>query len=201
MREQPRIAEPHRRNASETRERLLDAAVALFAEGGFDRTTIRDIGQRAGVDPALIARYFGSKADLYLAAVRRHLPTGDGPHDLRDRAVLEHALGRDAAAGPSPTLHAAVIPHADEELQRAAMGVLEGRLIAPTLEALGDTGRASDRGISARARVELATAALAGVIMSRRTGAFAELSASEPAALARLLAEVLDFAIRPGNEA
>ncbi|MFE2696343.1 TetR family transcriptional regulator [Streptomyces mirabilis] len=28
---------------------------------GFDRTTIRDISERAGVDPALIARYFGSK--------------------------------------------------------------------------------------------------------------------------------------------
>ncbi|MFD9659211.1 helix-turn-helix domain-containing protein [Streptomyces mirabilis] len=54
---------PSRRDRHETLRcrapRSLRAT--LFAERGFDRTTIRDIGERAGVDPALIARYFGSK--------------------------------------------------------------------------------------------------------------------------------------------
>ena len=39
------------------------------ASRGSSGTTIREIGERAGVDAALIARYFGSKADLYIAAV------------------------------------------------------------------------------------------------------------------------------------
>ena len=48
---------------------LVLAAQDLFGQRGFESTTIRDIGDRAGVDAALIARYFGSKADLYIAAV------------------------------------------------------------------------------------------------------------------------------------
>ncbi len=46
-----------------TRQALLDAARALFGEHGYEGTTRREIGVRAGADPALIARYFGSKAD------------------------------------------------------------------------------------------------------------------------------------------
>ncbi|QXE33055.1 TetR/AcrR family transcriptional regulator [Streptomyces sp. GMY02] len=54
-----------RRNAAETRRELLRAAAELFAERGFDRTTVRDIAQRAGVNQALVFRYFGSKEGLF----------------------------------------------------------------------------------------------------------------------------------------
>ncbi len=57
------------RDAVASKESLLRAAQELFGQRGFERTTIRDIGERAGVDAALIARYFGSKSDLYFAAV------------------------------------------------------------------------------------------------------------------------------------
>ena len=57
------------RDAGASKEALLRAAQYLFGRKGFERTTIREIGERAGVDAALIARYFGSKADLYIAAV------------------------------------------------------------------------------------------------------------------------------------
>jgi len=59
-----------RRNAADSRQRLLDAARKLFAERGYERSTIRDIGEQAGLDSTLIARYFGSKAALYLEAMR-----------------------------------------------------------------------------------------------------------------------------------
>ncbi len=59
---------PHLR-LRRSRTRLLDAAQALFSERGFDATTTRQIAERADVDAALIARYFGNKAKLYLAAV------------------------------------------------------------------------------------------------------------------------------------
>jgi AcrR family transcriptional regulator len=52
---------------SETRQRLLVAAGEVFAEQGFQNTTVRDICQRAGVNIAAINYYFGSKEELYEA--------------------------------------------------------------------------------------------------------------------------------------
>lgn len=59
-----------RRSADETRGEILRVTRALFAEKGFDRTTIRMIASEAGCDPALVIRYFGSKRDLFTAAVQ-----------------------------------------------------------------------------------------------------------------------------------
>lgn len=48
--------------------RILEVARMLFFEQGFERTTIRGIGARAGVDPALVVHYFGNKEDLFSEA-------------------------------------------------------------------------------------------------------------------------------------
>jgi AcrR family transcriptional regulator len=53
-----------------TRDAILVAARRRFAEVGYDRATFRQIAAAAGVDPALIVQFFGSKQDLFLAAVR-----------------------------------------------------------------------------------------------------------------------------------
>jgi AcrR family transcriptional regulator len=58
-----------------TRLKILDAARQVFAEDGFDRSSTRSIAAAAGVNSALIFRYFGSKAGLYEAAVLRPLQT------------------------------------------------------------------------------------------------------------------------------
>jgi AcrR family transcriptional regulator len=57
------------------RERLLDAAVALFAQGGFAGTSTRAIASRAGCNLSLIRYYFGSKEGLLLAVVRSKAET------------------------------------------------------------------------------------------------------------------------------
>lgn len=49
---------------------ILDAAVAVFAEAGFERATIADVARRAGVSPALVVHYYGSKAGLFEAVIR-----------------------------------------------------------------------------------------------------------------------------------
>jgi AcrR family transcriptional regulator len=54
---------------STTRADILAAARASFAELGYDRTSVRGIAARAGVDPALVHRFFGSKDDLLVAAL------------------------------------------------------------------------------------------------------------------------------------
>ncbi len=52
-----------------TREKILAAARAHFSEVGYDGATVRGIAAAAGVDPALISHYFGSKEGAFIAAV------------------------------------------------------------------------------------------------------------------------------------
>lgn len=54
---------------SDARERILAAAVDEFGEHGYDGATMRAIAGRAGVDPALLHHYFGTKADLLAATI------------------------------------------------------------------------------------------------------------------------------------
>lgn len=56
-----------RSDGQEARAQLLSAALALFAEKGFARTSTRAIAQAAGVNLAAIRYYFGDKAGLYAA--------------------------------------------------------------------------------------------------------------------------------------
>ena len=65
----PRGRTGRRPGASDTRARVLQAARTSFGERGFDGATIRDIALRAGVDPALVHHYFGSKQQLFVAAM------------------------------------------------------------------------------------------------------------------------------------
>jgi AcrR family transcriptional regulator len=53
----------------DTREAILSAARELFADRGYQATTMRAVGARAGVDPALIHHYFGTKDGLLQAAL------------------------------------------------------------------------------------------------------------------------------------
>ncbi|WP_426364478.1 TetR family transcriptional regulator [Streptomyces sp. E-08] len=51
------------------RERILTAARAQFAERGYDKASVRGIAKDAGVDPALVHHYFGTKDEVFAAAV------------------------------------------------------------------------------------------------------------------------------------
>ncbi|MFL6123435.1 TetR family transcriptional regulator [Actinophytocola sp.] len=79
--------EPRRRDAAATRQALLDAATQLFAERGYDRTTVRDIATRAGVNQALLFRYFGSKEAMFAAAM-----AGRDLHEVEPGALLAKML-------------------------------------------------------------------------------------------------------------
>jgi AcrR family transcriptional regulator len=58
-----------RPGAPDTRATILDAARTAFAEKGFAGTTIRGVASVAGVDAALVHHYFGTKDELFLAAM------------------------------------------------------------------------------------------------------------------------------------
>ena len=64
------MARTGRRPGSEdTRSQVLGAARALFAQRGFAGTSIRAVAGEAGVDPSLVHHYFGSKEQLFRAAL------------------------------------------------------------------------------------------------------------------------------------
>jgi AcrR family transcriptional regulator len=62
---------------SGSREAILDAARETFAEAGYERATIRAIARRAGVDPALVHHYFGTKDELFVSAMRLPINPAD----------------------------------------------------------------------------------------------------------------------------
>ncbi|MFD9645215.1 TetR family transcriptional regulator, partial [Streptomyces sp. NPDC059082] len=58
-----------RARGPDTRTRILEAARAQFAERGYDKASVRGIAKAAGVDPALVHHYFGTKDEVFAAAV------------------------------------------------------------------------------------------------------------------------------------
>src|SRR5262249_9795884 len=73
-----RMARTGRRKGSpDTRKAILDAARDAFAAGGFDGASIRTIATGAGVDPALVHHYFGTKERLFLATVGAPVNPGE----------------------------------------------------------------------------------------------------------------------------
>ena len=66
-----------RKGESGTREAILAAARRLFAERGYDRTSLRAIAGEAGVDPALVTHFFGSKQRLFVEVVEFPFDPGD----------------------------------------------------------------------------------------------------------------------------
>ncbi|MET0309591.1 MAG: TetR family transcriptional regulator [Sphingomonas sp.] len=77
----PPIQVPRLRNAAATRAAMLDSARRHFARESYENVGLREIAGDAGVDPALVGRYFGNKEKLFKEAVR-----GDDEHMMRDVA-------------------------------------------------------------------------------------------------------------------
>jgi AcrR family transcriptional regulator len=61
----------------DTREAILGAARSVFADKGFDKASIRAIASAAEVDPALVHHYFGTKDQLFLAAMEAPIDPGE----------------------------------------------------------------------------------------------------------------------------
>ena len=68
--DEPRRGPGRRPGESRTREAILDAARRRFGGQGYDGTTIRGIAADAGVNPALVHHFYGTKERLFAAAMR-----------------------------------------------------------------------------------------------------------------------------------
>lgn len=181
-----------RRDADATRRALLDAAGALFDERGYDRATIREIGDRAGVDPALIARYFGGKEALYLAVLadeERIARLQPAVADLT--AIAQRLIGRWDVAGSSPVRRALSDPApAEGERLDQLRRIVRPGILDPAQEAIGDERDAA-------LRAELLLALVVGVSVARSNGTLATLAGASRDEVLRQLEPLLD-ALRDG---
>jgi AcrR family transcriptional regulator len=91
-------ARPRKRDAAATRARILAAAMDRFARLGYETASLREIAAEAGVDVALIGRYFGGKEGLFTEALKASIH----PNRLRDhdRESYVRAVAENMANGP-----------------------------------------------------------------------------------------------------
>lgn len=156
-------AAPRKRDAEATRAAILEAAMAQFARLGYDRTALRDIAAEAGVDVALIKRYFGGKEGLFTDALRASIRT-DRFKDWRRATFAREvaAMMADAAHADEPRtqgfqflLRAATSPTTAPLLNVA----VQERFLEPIREWLG--------GEEARVRARVLAAVYIGFLVER----------------------------------
>jgi AcrR family transcriptional regulator len=180
-----------RPGTSGTREAILAAAGRHFAQHGYDRASLRGIAAEAGVDQKLIAHFFGSKQQLFVAAVGLPLNPAEvlpailagSPDSIGERLVrlLVDVLER-------PELHqrlTGVVRAAASEPQVARMlrEFLTHELFGPAAELLG-----ADDGPF---RANLVGSQLVGLVMTRYVIAIEPLATMPPDAVAAAIAPTI----------
>jgi len=123
--------------AERTRAAILAAAQQTFSVQGYAATGIRTITAAAGVNPALVSRYFGSKEGLFEAALEASLDIGRViPNDRAQfgRRLVDSLLNADGQVAPLPML---VLATGDPVAREIADRVLRRRVIGPMTEWLG----------------------------------------------------------------
>jgi AcrR family transcriptional regulator len=173
-----------RHDAAASRRALLNAAAALFDERGYDRTTVRDIGERAGVDAALIARYFGGKEGLYLATLT---PDHRPPLPAEPAEALGAILTRSDERGIGPVALAMVNPALTDAVREEVRRILGARVLEP----LG-VEMASRDVPEAELRAELLVAVGVGIALARAGGTLPRLQGSSLASLLAVLDPVVE---------
>lgn len=130
-------AVPKRRNPVKTRARILSAAQQAFAQSGFAQAGIREVAAAANVSPALVLRYFGSKAGLFEAALLEAM-TQTGLFDGNKTGFGARMARQVASADVDLSLPAMlVLATGDAEATGIAARITRERIIAPLAAWLG----------------------------------------------------------------
>ncbi|WP_415948168.1 TetR family transcriptional regulator [Streptomyces sp. KLOTTS4A1] len=179
-----------------TRDRILTAAREQFAERGYDKASIRSIAKSAGVDPALVHHYFGTKDDVFAAAIEASFePVAGGPQALAAGIV-----------GPGPE-------GAGERLARSFFAVWENPTTRVPLLAVVRSAVTHERAAKAlrnfvlkrliervesdlhvpdpRFRAELAASHMVGIAMLRYVVKIEPLASADPEDIIALVAPTL----------
>jgi AcrR family transcriptional regulator len=151
----------------DTKGQILASARKLFARDGLDRTPIRAVATDAGVDPALVHHYFGTKHKLFLAAIEFPIDPLEVVGPLREVPIDE--LGA--------TLVRAVLEVWDGEFQESGIAVLRTVIGGPDPTLIRTmllevvlaeiTERADNPVGTGRLRANLVAAAMLGTVLTR----------------------------------
>jgi AcrR family transcriptional regulator len=160
-----RIGRP--RGKTDTRNVILATARRLFADTGYDKTSVRDIAAAAQVDPALIRHYFGSKAELFRATMGWPFEPAEiaARITVGDRSEIGERLTRvflevwEQPDSRSPLLAIVRGAATHEESATLVRQFIQGQLYAQIAAGLGRP--------DAELRVDLAMAQLLGIAYLR----------------------------------
>lgn len=172
---------------SDTRREILDAARAAFAELGYDRATVRGVASAAGVDPAMIHHYFGTKQGLFTASVAM-------PISL-DQALPEAVGGDPARAGElvarlffqvweDPEPRAALLGQLRHSFVTGEPPPIAGFITSAVLGRVAEQMEGSDREL----RAELVASHLLGIAVLRYIVKMEPIASADPDTLVEMVA-------------
>lgn len=175
--------------ADDTRARLLDAARAAFWQRGYASVGLRDIAAVAGVDVALVSRYFGGKRGLFAATLDRAF---DWPELLAgDPVAVVVAKYADPKTGVQDVsvMRMILMNAGDPDVGELVRDGLEMRVMAPLRARMG--------GDAAAPNVAMFLAVVLGATMARGDLGLRGMADAPPAIFAaelrHLIAAALDF--------
>jgi AcrR family transcriptional regulator len=192
-------AEPTRRpgrrpGANETREAILAAARDAFAAHGYEKATIRGIAREAAVDPALVHHFYGSKEDVFRAAVSDVLaPIAEAMDDVGRDADPGHTSARLARVlvglwEREPTKGALVGAVRAAVTSETAAGLLRGIVQERAIAAVA----ASTQHADAELRASLIGATMVGIAVARQVLAVEPIASLDEDALTGVLAGAIE---------
>jgi AcrR family transcriptional regulator len=195
----PEVGPARRRDAAKTRQLLLDAARRRFADDGYAATTVRDIADDAGVNVALINRYFTSKEGLFEACLRYagdelRRTTGDVPFDRIPEAIAHQIAGLSTGELPGQ-LVLLLRTSGDARADQIRLAVLQEsseRLAAAS-------GRQADgpEGDQVLLRAQMVLATAIGISVMRASNLLQPLSSASEQDLIAPLRDIVDALLSP----
>ena len=190
-----RLTRGRRRGKPDTRRQVLEVARRRFLAEGYAAVSMRSVAAEAGVDPALLSYFFGSKQGLVGAALALSTNPADalaaalpGPLETLPERVLNTLLTTwDDPETGAPLRMMLRTTAADPDVARLVRGVVEDGIIDRLAQRL--------RGPHARERAAAFTTQLAGLIFTRYVLALEPIASMTRAELVRRLAPALRAAL------
>ena len=184
-----------RRNATATRERLLACARQRFLQESYETVALRNVAGDAGVDVALIGRYFGSKEELFRAVLRKEdadwrelaAAAGDLPNFLADLAASDDSKDAEHIENLLIMLRSAASPQAAAIVRSA----FTTDVLAPFAKVL--------TGPQAEARAAMALSILVGTTIVRTILKLENAYMCEGNVFRERLADLLSVALAPNS--
>ncbi|MGW0844968.1 TetR/AcrR family transcriptional regulator [Streptomyces sp. NPDC002787] len=175
-----------------TRDRILTAAREEFAERGYDKTSVRAIAKAAGVDSALVHHYFGTKDQVFEAAVEVAFAPVLGARDSVLEGPLdgvgERLVRTIFGFWENPVTRKPLLAIVRSAVNHEAAATVFRRLVATQL--LYRIAHRLDLP-DAELRAELAAAQLVGVAMLRYVIKVEPLASADPEQIIRRVAPVV----------